>query len=159
MWDGNYTRILHAVLNRSWMKYPTKQQLYDHLPPILQSIQVKWARYAGHQWRRKDELIGVVHQYTPCTWIHQCWHSCKIYIQQVCADTACSLDDLSRDGWWKRFKRVPIVDTIWWWWWWWCGLILNVLFIHFLIVKFCKVFFQILYFRKVHKLQKIPKRR
>ena len=37
--DGNYTRILHAVLNKSWKQQPTKQQLYSNLPPILQTIQ------------------------------------------------------------------------------------------------------------------------
>ena len=32
--DGNYTRMLRAILNKSWMQHPTKQQLYGHLPPI-----------------------------------------------------------------------------------------------------------------------------
>ena len=31
--DGNYTRMLWAILNKSWWQHPTKQQLYDHLPP------------------------------------------------------------------------------------------------------------------------------
>ena len=25
--DGNYTRMLHAVLNKSWKQHPTKQEL------------------------------------------------------------------------------------------------------------------------------------
>ena len=29
--DGNYTRMLGAILNRSWGQQPTKQQLYGHL--------------------------------------------------------------------------------------------------------------------------------
>ena len=32
--DCNYTRMLLAILNNSWMQPPTKQQLYGHLPPI-----------------------------------------------------------------------------------------------------------------------------
>ena len=32
--DGNYTRMLQAILNRSWGQHPTKQQLYGHLSPI-----------------------------------------------------------------------------------------------------------------------------
>ena len=32
--DSNYTRMLQAVLNKSWRQHPTKQQLYGHLPPI-----------------------------------------------------------------------------------------------------------------------------
>ena len=35
---GNSIRMPLAVLNRSWKKDPTKQQLYDHLQPILQII-------------------------------------------------------------------------------------------------------------------------
>ena len=31
--DGNYTRMLRAVLNRSWRQHPTRHQLYGHLPP------------------------------------------------------------------------------------------------------------------------------
>ena len=36
--DGNYTRMLRAILNKSWRKHPTKQQLYGHLPPITKTI-------------------------------------------------------------------------------------------------------------------------
>ncbi len=32
--DGNYSRMLRAILNMSWRQHPTKQQLYGHLPPI-----------------------------------------------------------------------------------------------------------------------------
>ena len=32
--DGNYTRILRAILSRSWRQQPTKQQLYGNLQPI-----------------------------------------------------------------------------------------------------------------------------
>ena len=32
--DGNYTRMLRAVLNKSWRQHPTRHQLYGHLPPI-----------------------------------------------------------------------------------------------------------------------------
>ena len=29
--DGNYKRMLRAILNKSWRQHPTKQQLYGHL--------------------------------------------------------------------------------------------------------------------------------
>ena len=32
--DKNYTRMLHAGLNKFLKQLPTKQQLYSHLPPI-----------------------------------------------------------------------------------------------------------------------------
>ena len=30
--DGNYTKMLRAILNKSWRQHPTKHQLYGHLP-------------------------------------------------------------------------------------------------------------------------------
>ena len=56
--DGNYTRILQAILNKSWRQYPTMQQLYGHQPPITKTIQVRWTRHVGHCWRSRDELIS-----------------------------------------------------------------------------------------------------
>ena len=56
--DSNYTRMLWAILNKSWWQHPTKHQLYGHLPPIMKTIQVRWTRHAGHSWRSTDELIS-----------------------------------------------------------------------------------------------------
>ena len=63
--DGNYTRMLRAILNRFWRQQPTKQQLYCHLPSIAKSIQIRRTRHAGHCWGSKDELISDVLQWTP----------------------------------------------------------------------------------------------
>ena len=30
--DGNYTRMLRTILNKSWRQHPTRHQLYGHLP-------------------------------------------------------------------------------------------------------------------------------
>ena len=32
--DGNYTKMLRAILNKSWWQHPTRHQLYGNLPPI-----------------------------------------------------------------------------------------------------------------------------
>ena len=37
----NYTRNVDAVLNKSLTQHTTKQQLYCHLPPISQTVQVR----------------------------------------------------------------------------------------------------------------------
>ena len=63
--DGNCTRMLRAILNKSWWQHPTRHQLYGHLPPIMKTIQVRRTRYAGHCWRSKDELISDVLLWTP----------------------------------------------------------------------------------------------
>ena len=36
--DGNYTRMLWAILNKFWWQHPTRHQLYGHLPPITKTI-------------------------------------------------------------------------------------------------------------------------
>ena len=63
--DGNYTRMLRAILNKSWRQHPTRHQLYGHLPPITKTIQVRRTRHAGHCWRSRDELISDVLLWTP----------------------------------------------------------------------------------------------
>ena len=63
--DGNYTRMLRAILNKSWRQHPTRYQLYGHLAPITKTIQVRRTRHAGHCWRRRDELISDVLLWTP----------------------------------------------------------------------------------------------
>ena len=36
--DDNYTRMLRAILNKSWRQHPTRHQLYGHLPPITKKL-------------------------------------------------------------------------------------------------------------------------
>ena len=69
--DGNYTRMLRVILNKSWWQHPTRHQQYGHLPPITKTIQVRRTRHAGHCWRTKDELISDVLLWTPHTAKHK----------------------------------------------------------------------------------------
>ena len=63
--DGNYTRMLRAILSKSWQQHPTRHQLYGHLPPITKTIQARRTRHTGHCWRSKDELISDVLLWIP----------------------------------------------------------------------------------------------
>ena len=63
--DGNYTRMLRAILNKSWRQHPIRHQLYGHQPPITKTIQVRRTKHAGHCWRSWDELISDALQWTP----------------------------------------------------------------------------------------------
>ena len=63
--DSNYTRMLLAILNKSWRQHPTRHQLYGHLPPITKTIKVRQTRHAGHCWRSRDKLISDVLSWTP----------------------------------------------------------------------------------------------
>ena len=92
--DGNYTRMLRAILNKSWRQHPTRYQLYGHLPPITKTIQVRRTRHAGHCWRSKDELISDVLLWTPTYGQAKAGRPAPTYIQQLCEDTGCNPEDL-----------------------------------------------------------------
>ena len=120
--DGNYTRMLRAVLNKSWKQHPTKQQLYNHLPPIMKTVQVRQTKHVGHCWRSKDELISDVLLWTPLHGRAKVGRLARTYTQQLCADTGCSLKDLlgvmnDKDGWQERVREIHASSTTWWWWW------------------------------------------
>ena len=87
--DGNYTRMLRAILNKSWGQHSTKHQLYGLLPPIMKTIQVRWTRHAGHYWRSRDELISDVLLWTPTYGWAKVGRPTRTYIQQLCEDTGC----------------------------------------------------------------------
>ena len=93
--DSNYTRMLRAILNKSWQQPPTKHQLYGHLPPITKTIQVRRTRNAGHCWRSRDELIINVLLWSPTYSRAKAGRPAGTYIQQLCEDTGCSPEDLS----------------------------------------------------------------
>ena len=117
--DGNYTRMLRAILNKSWRQHPTKQQLYSHLPPIKKTIQVRRTRHAGHCWRSRDELISDVLLWTPSR--GRAGQPAWTYIQQLCVDTGYRSEDLpeamdDRDGWWKRVRDIRADGATWCWW-------------------------------------------
>ena len=92
--DGNYTRMLRAILNKSWRQHKTRHQLYGHLHSITKTIQVRRTRYAGHCWRSRDELISDVLLWTPTHGRAKAGRPARTYIQQLCEDTGCCLEDL-----------------------------------------------------------------
>ena len=88
--DGNYTRMLRAILNKSWRQHPTRHQLYGHQPPITKTIQARRTRHAGHCWRSRDELINDILLWTPTYGRAKRGRPARTYIQQLCEDTGCS---------------------------------------------------------------------
>ena len=78
---GNNTRMLRAILNKSWRQHPTRHQLYSHLPPITKTIQVRRTRHAGHCWRSRDELIRDVLLWTPTHGRAKAGRPARTYIQ------------------------------------------------------------------------------
>ena len=120
--DGNYTRMLRAILNKSWRQHPTRHQLYGHLPPITKTIQVRRNRHAGHCWRSRDELIRDVLLWTPTHVRAKTGRPARTYTQQVCEDTGCCPEDLpramnDREEWRERVRDIRATSARWWWWW------------------------------------------
>ena len=112
--DGNYTRMLRAILNKSWRQHPTRHQLYDQLPPITKTIQVRRTRHAGYCWRSKDELISDV--LWPAYGQAKAGRPARTYIQQLCEDMGCNPEDLpkamnDREKWRERVRDIRAGGT------------------------------------------------
>ena len=117
--DVNCTRMQRAIQNKSWRKYPTKQQLYGHQPPITKTIDINQTRHAGHCWRSKDEPLSDVLLWTPVIGRAKVGRPPRTYIQQLCADIGCSLEDHpgvmdDRDGWWETVREICANNVTWW---------------------------------------------
>ena len=135
--------MLRAILNKSWRQHPTRHQLYGHLPPITKTIQVRRTRHAGHCWRSWDELISDVLSWTPTHGRAKAGRPARTYIQQLCEDTGCCLDDLpeamkDREKWREGVRDIRATSTTWWWWW----LYDNAYFISFCFCLKRSFFFQ-----------------
>ena len=114
--DGNYTKTLRAILNKSWKQHPTKQQLSGHLAPITKTIQIRRTRHAGHCWRSRHVLL-----WTPSHGRAKAGRPARTYIQQLCVDAGCSPEDLlevmdDRERWWERVRDIRADGVTWWWW-------------------------------------------
>ena len=135
--NSNYTKMLWAILNKSWQQHTTRHQLYGHLPPITKTIQARRTRHAGHCWRSKDELINDVLLWTPTYGQAKAGRPVETYIQQLCEDTGCSPEDLpeainDREKWRERVRDIRASGMRWWWWWWWS---LNCTFSYYKHIK------------------------
>ena len=116
--DGNYSRMLRAILNKSGRQHPTKQQLYGHLPSITKTIKVIRTRHAGHCWRSGDELISDVLLWTPSHGRAKAGRPTRTCIQQLFVDTGCSPEDLpeamnDREEWRERVRDIRADGTRW----------------------------------------------
>ena len=60
--DGNHTRMLRALLNKSWRQQPTRHQLYGHLPPMawtaINRLLIIWKSDLTNKMKRGILLYG-----------------------------------------------------------------------------------------------------
>ena len=119
--DGNYTRMLRAILNKSGQQHPTRRQLYGQLPPVTKTIQARRTRRAGHCWKSKDEIVRDVLLWTPAYGQSKARRPARTYIEQLCDDTGCNPEELpeamnDRETWRERVRYIRASRTTWWWW-------------------------------------------
>ena len=120
--DGNYTRMLRAILNKSWQQHPKRHQLYGHLPSITKTILVRRTRHAGHCWRSRGEIISDVLLWTPTYGRAKAGQLARTYIRQWCEDIGYSPEDQpepmnDREKWPERVRDIRASGTTRWWWW------------------------------------------
>ena len=113
--------MLRVVLNTSLRQYFIKQQLCRHQPPISKTIQLRRKIHAEHCWRSKSKLISDVLLWTPSHRRARVGRLTRTYLQQLCTDTGCSMEDLPRTmdnwgKWWERVKEIYASLIPWWWW-------------------------------------------
>ena len=111
--NGNHTRMLRAILNKSWRQHPTKHQLYGHLPSITKTIKVRRTWHAGNCWRNRDELISDILLWTPSYGGAKPGRLARTYIQQPCADTGCCVEDpleaTDDRGEWQERSEISVL--------------------------------------------------
>ena len=113
--DGNYTRMLWAIFNKSWRHHPTKQQLYGHL-----SRARKLSKLDENRWRSRDDLVRDILLSTPSHGRAKAGRPARTYIQQLCADTGYSPEDRpkamdDRDGWQESVWNIRADSVTWGW--------------------------------------------
>ena len=109
-----------TILNKSWRQHPTKQQLYGYLPHITKTIKIRQTSHTGHCWRSRDELVNDALLWTPSHRRAKAGRQVRTYIQQLCANTGCSPEDLpkvmdNREVWRETVRNIHADSTTWWW--------------------------------------------
>ena len=113
--DGNYTRMLRAIWNKSRWQHPTRHQLYRHLPPITKTIQVRRTRHAGYCWISREELIRDVLLWTPHMAVqkqddqHEHRFSSNVRIRDVVLKTCLGRWRIGRSG--ERGSGISVLPT------------------------------------------------
>ena len=110
--DGNYTRMLQVILKQVLVAAPQKAAAVRSPTTYhgkLSKLDERDMR--GHCWRSKDELLINILLWTLSHGRVKAGRKTGTYIQQLCADTGCNLENLlgamdDRDGWGERVRET-----------------------------------------------------
>ena len=79
-----------------------------------------YPRHARHCWRSKDGFISNLLQWSPSHGWAKVRRPARTYLQQLCTDTGCRMEDLprvmdDRDKWQERIREIHASNMPWWW--------------------------------------------
>ena len=118
--DGNYTRMLRAILNKSWRQHPQNT--------IYTATCLPSRKLSKLDELNTLEMQGRAHKrytlWSPRYGRAKAGRPARTYIQQLCEDSGCSPEELpealnDRVKWRERLSDICASGTTWWWWWWW----------------------------------------
>ena len=112
--DSNYTRMLRAILNRSWKQNPI-------ISSCTATYHPSWKLFKLDEPDMQDtagEVKSDVFQWSPFHGWAKAGQPTRTYIQQVCVDMGCDLEDLpevidDREGWWVRVRDIRAGGMTW----------------------------------------------
>ena len=117
--DGNYTRMLHTILNKSWRQHPRKTAAVWPLIPHLKNYASKMNKTHGTLIEKQRWTYKWYSPMDPYTWICQCWSTSKNLYQlsvqrlNVVWKTCWEWWRIEMDG--KRVREICAVSITWWW--------------------------------------------
>ena len=96
--DGTYTRMLRSILNKCWQDHPTNAELYGNIPPISHLIRERIIRYAGHCYRREEEIMSKVILWNPYHGKTKVGRPHNNFLDQLKNDVDMDIGDISMNG-------------------------------------------------------------
>ena len=98
--------MLRTVLKISWREKIKNKVLYKDIPPIAETIRQRRLRFAGHCWRKKDEVVHKLLLWNPNHGNRGRGRPRKSYTKQLAEDTGLDLQQLpaamdDKEGWRK----------------------------------------------------------
>ena len=80
--DGDYTRMLQAILNKSWTQHPYKEAAVRAYTTHHENYQIWRSIHAEHCWRSRDEVISDILLWTPSHGWANAGRPARTYIQR-----------------------------------------------------------------------------
>ena len=118
--DGNYTRMLRAILHKSWRQHPTDT---NYTATCLPSRKLYKLDQPDTQDTAGDARTNssVMYSYGP-PHMAKAGRPVRTYIQQLCEDTGFYPEDLPKamndwEKWWERVRDIRAGGTSSWSWW------------------------------------------